>query len=304
MKHETKILLLSAALAAMMLPAAAQTSTTPTQPTPVPATRKPGEIQERKENQQDRIGEGVENGSLTAGEAGRLERQESRLNQEGRRMRATNGGKLTAADRAKLNRQQNRLSKEIYQQKHNAQKQNTNPKSEVGKRLENQQDRIGQGIENGSLTPAEAARLEKKEAAINHEVNNMHEHNGGKRTPAEKAKVNRQENRVSHQIYRDKHNNHRQHNYGAAETIAVQTAHPDRPRKRGRFVLSSAHQRSGDHIVQGLSPVRKAGDDVSDEKNSARQILGNMAAAGTGKRDSLLDKIGAFASQQHLPEAR
>ena len=188
MKHETKILLLSAALAALMLPAAAQTSTTPTQPTPVPATKKPGEIQERKENQQDRIGEGVENGSLTAGEASRLESQESRLNQEERRMRAANGGKLTAADRAKLNRQQNRLSKEIYQQKHNAQKQNTNPKSEVGK------------------------RLEKKDAAINHEVNNMREHNGGKLTPAEKAKVNRQENRMSRQIYRDKHNNHRQHN--------------------------------------------------------------------------------------------
>ncbi len=211
MKHNTKMILFSAALAAFMLPAAAQTSST-TQPTPMPATKKPGEIQERKENQQDRIGQGIENGSLTPGEAGRLESQESRLNREERRMRAANGGKLTAADRAKLNRQQNRLSKEIYQQKHDAQTQNTNPKSEVGKRMENQQDRIAQGIKSGSLTPAEAAQLEKKDAAINHEVKDMREDNGGKLTPAEKAKVNRQENRVSHQIYRDKHNNHRQHN--------------------------------------------------------------------------------------------
>lgn len=80
------------------------------------------------------------------------------------------------------------------------------PKSEVGQRMENQQDRIANGIKNDKLTPGEAAHLEKNQARINREVRNDRAANGGKLTPQEKAKVNRQLNRQSRQIYRDKHN--------------------------------------------------------------------------------------------------
>src|SRR6185295_10941644 len=40
------------------------------------------EIKERKENQQDRIAQGVKSGQLTAGETARLEAKEARLNRE------------------------------------------------------------------------------------------------------------------------------------------------------------------------------------------------------------------------------
>jgi len=82
-----------------------------------------GEVAERKENQQDRIAQGVSSGSLTAGEAGRLESKESALNQETRDMRALDGGKLTPGDKAVVNQQQDRLSRHIYAQKHDAQTQ-------------------------------------------------------------------------------------------------------------------------------------------------------------------------------------
>jgi hypothetical protein len=55
-------------------------------------------------------------------------------------MRKLDNGKLTAGDKKTLTQQQNQLSKQIYQDKHNSAVQNTNPKSEVGKRQENQQD--------------------------------------------------------------------------------------------------------------------------------------------------------------------
>ncbi len=42
--------------------------------------------------------------------------------------------------------------------------------NEVNDRQRNQQERIGKGVENGSLTPGETAHLEKQEAAIHHEV--------------------------------------------------------------------------------------------------------------------------------------
>ena len=38
---------------------------------------------------------------------------------------------------------------------------------EIQERKENQQDRIANGVANGSLTPHETANLENKEAALN-----------------------------------------------------------------------------------------------------------------------------------------
>jgi hypothetical protein len=74
----------------------------------------PQTIQQRKENQQDRIAQGVQSGQLTAGETKNLETKEAGLNKEKRTMRSEDDGHLTAADRAKLNNQQNRLSNRIY----------------------------------------------------------------------------------------------------------------------------------------------------------------------------------------------
>ncbi|HJT89115.1 MAG TPA: hypothetical protein VJ732_14705 [Bryobacteraceae bacterium] len=78
-----------------------------------------GRIQQRKENQQDRIAQGVASGQLTAGETANLENKESKLNREVRRDRLANGGTLTPAERRQVNRQQNRFSRSIYRDKHN-----------------------------------------------------------------------------------------------------------------------------------------------------------------------------------------
>jgi hypothetical protein len=80
-------------------------------------------INQRRENQQDRIAQGVKSGQLTAGETARLETREANVNREIRNDRAANGGHLTAGERAHINRQQNRMSGAIYRDKHNARKQ-------------------------------------------------------------------------------------------------------------------------------------------------------------------------------------
>jgi hypothetical protein len=199
MKMQSKSFILMAVMAGLMLPAAAQTSDSGT-----PA--KPATINQRKENQQDRIGDGIQSGQLTAREAGKLEKKESELNQEERDMRKLDNGHLTKADRAALNQQQNALSKNIYKQKHDAQVQNIDPKSEVGQRERNQQERIAQGVKSGQLTAGETANIEHREAAINKEVRNDRAANGGTLTQSERRQVNRQENRTSRAIYRKKHN--------------------------------------------------------------------------------------------------
>ena len=168
------------------------------------------QVNARFENQQDRIAAGVKSGQLTAKETATLEFKESQLKNEERFFRTENNGHLTKGEQVLLNKQENQLSKEIYNQKHDAQVQNENPKSEVGKRLENQQDRIGQGIQSGQLTAGEAARLEAREVELRHEISIDRNANGGKLTDAEKVEINKELDGLSARIYKQKHDDQTQ----------------------------------------------------------------------------------------------
>jgi len=175
------------------------TSTPPAQTKPDPTTA------QRKENQQDRIANGVQSGQLTAGETANLESKEAAINGETRADRAANGGKLTTGEKQQINHQQNQLSKQIYQDKHNA---NTAQygNNKVGQRRENQQDRVAQGVRSGQLTAGETAKLENQQRGINQQVRADRQANGGKLTAGEKAQINHEQNQASKNIYKDKHN--------------------------------------------------------------------------------------------------
>ncbi len=215
---KTRTLLLNGvALAALCVPAAfAQsappqtgstsptTQTSPSQASTSTSTTKPT-VAQRKTDQQDRIANGVQSGQLTAGETKNLETKEQDLNKEENNMRSQDDGHLTSADRTKLDRQQNNLSKNIYQDKHNANTAHYG-NNEVGQRKQNQQDRIAQGIRSGQLTAGETKNLENKEQGINRETRGMRQANGGKLTRADRRAVNQQQNKVSRQIYNKKHN--------------------------------------------------------------------------------------------------
>jgi hypothetical protein len=174
-----------------------------TQPTEKP---KEGSVNDRREDQQQRIANGVQSGQLTSGETKRLETREANLNREIKDDRQANGGKLTAQERQQVNRRQNNLSRSIYNDKHNAAQAHFG-NNEVGQRRENQQDRIAQGIRSGQMTPGEAARTENRERNINHSIATDRAANGGKLTAQERRNINHRQNSVSRQIYRQKHNN-------------------------------------------------------------------------------------------------
>lgn len=169
------------------------------------APARPATPAQRTQAQQNRIANGVKSGQLTAGETKRLERREAAINGEKRDMREDNGGKLSAADRARLNRQYNGLSRGIARDKHNAATARFG-NGRIGRRRENQQDRLAQGIKSGSLTPGEASRLEGRQQRLNRQTRDMREDNGGRLRAAQKRAVNRRQNRASRQIYRAKHN--------------------------------------------------------------------------------------------------
>jgi hypothetical protein len=78
--------------------------------------------------------------------------------------------------------------------------------NEVNAREANQQRRISQGEKSGQMTPAEAAKVQKREAHIqSREAADMAAHNGHL-TKKEQRNLNHRENRASREIYHKKHN--------------------------------------------------------------------------------------------------
>ena len=203
-------LLVNAASATTVLAqdqSSSQSSPAAATPAPEPEKKADPSIAQRKENQQDRIANGVKSGQLTAGETANLEKKEAAINKETSTDRAANGGKLTSAEKAQVNRQQNQMSKQIYADKHNANTAHYG-NNKVGQRRENQQDRIAQGIKSGQLTPGETAKLEKQQQGINKQVGSDRKANGGTLTASEKKQVNKEQeqNQASRNIYKKKHN--------------------------------------------------------------------------------------------------
>ena len=77
--------------------------------------------------------------------------------------------------------------------------------NQVNRREGHQQQRIGNGVANGTLSSKQATNLEKRETAVqNREKADMAAHNGHL-TKAEQKQLNREQNRTSKQIYKDKH---------------------------------------------------------------------------------------------------
>jgi len=76
-------------------------------------------VTKRQENQQERIGQGVKSGELTAKETEHLEAREAKIQHDKKEAKAD--GTVTRSERAKLHREENRTSRAIHRQKHDGQ---------------------------------------------------------------------------------------------------------------------------------------------------------------------------------------
>ncbi len=79
------------------------------------------QMDQRHDNQQRRIEQGVRSGELNGHEARRLEHQQMNIDRSEARMRYRNGGHLNRYQRARLAQRENRASQAIYRHKHNGQ---------------------------------------------------------------------------------------------------------------------------------------------------------------------------------------
>ena len=163
--------------------------------------------QQRDVNQQQRIEQGLKSGQLSSREAGSLERQEQHIDKM--EARDLKNGSISPAEQARLKAVQNRVSNNIYADKHNG--VTGNPNSASAQRMQadvqrnvNQQQRIQNGMDNGSLTNREAGKLERGQAhAAGREANAAADGHVGAR---EQRGIQRSENRQSGRVFRKKHN--------------------------------------------------------------------------------------------------
>ena len=85
----------------------------------VPVAASAQEVSGREQQQQQRIGQGLASGQITAGGSAKLERREARINASRRADLAANGGHLTPGEYRNLNHRETAASAQIYKDKHN-----------------------------------------------------------------------------------------------------------------------------------------------------------------------------------------
>jgi hypothetical protein len=84
----------------------------------------------------------------------------------------------------------------------------THPRrAEVNHRLDNQHNRVKNGVKDGDLTKKQAHQIKREDRHIRREERHMAAKDGGHISKADQAKLNRQENHVSRQINRDEARN-------------------------------------------------------------------------------------------------
>jgi hypothetical protein len=99
--------------------ASAQTSTTSGAGPGVvdPGHPRVNEVNQREENQQQRIANGVSSGKLNSQQTANLEKRETGVQNREQKDMAAHNGHLTKAEQKGINRQQNRISRSIAKDK-------------------------------------------------------------------------------------------------------------------------------------------------------------------------------------------
>jgi ribosomal protein S13 len=163
---------------------------------------------QRDITQESRIEQGLKSGQLSTGEAAKLERGEARIDRMEKN--ALKDGNLSQQEADRINRAQNVESNKINALKHNDVTGNPNSASsqrmlaDVQRNI-NQQSRIEQGVQNGSLSNTEVSNLERGQAGVNRAAARAGV--DGHVSANEQARIQNKENRQSRKIFREKHNN-------------------------------------------------------------------------------------------------
>ena len=165
------------------------------------------DMTQRDINQESRIRNGLQDGSLTTREAALLEKREGAADRM--QANALKDGKLSDAERARITRAENRNSRAITTARGNG--IDGNPLSASSQRMQagvqrdiNQQQRIENGIQSGQLSNKEAGQLERGQARTDRQE--FRAGRDGHVGAGEARAVNNAENQQSARIHNKRHN--------------------------------------------------------------------------------------------------
>jgi len=160
---------------------------------------------QRDVNQQTRIEQGMQNGTITTREGAQLERQESTVDRL--QQRELRDGTLSTQDAARLRAAQNQTSRDISRANNNG--VNGNPLSASSQREQqevqrniNQENRIQAGVANGGLNNHEVSRLEGSQARTDRAEYRAGWN--GRVSQREEERVNNRDNRNSYRIHQQR----------------------------------------------------------------------------------------------------
>ncbi len=112
-----KKLIATTAFAALLIAAAPAAVMAQTTDTTVPNHPRVNEVDQRLQNQQNRIDAGVANGQINANQAARDQKTDAKVSQELSADEAKNGGHITKAEQTHMNNQLNKDSTRIRHQR-------------------------------------------------------------------------------------------------------------------------------------------------------------------------------------------
>jgi hypothetical protein len=182
-------------------------------PTNIPSHGRIDEVNQRDDNQQNRIDSGEADGQLNKAQAARDQAHLDHQEAVQQKQEAADGGHLTKREDIKDNQSLNASSNNIYKEKHITNVGGHEPVnipghpgiSEVDKRDNNQEKRIDQGEADGQLSKAQGAR---DQAHLDHEEaiqRKQEAANGGHLTKGEYQQDNKSLNKSSGKIHRQRH---------------------------------------------------------------------------------------------------
>ena len=161
---------------------------------------------QRDVNQEQRIENGLQNGTITTRENAELQRDEAHVDKL--QAKDLKNGSLSPAEKAQLTAAQNKTSRDIHTATTNG--INGNPLSASSQRAQadtqrniNQQQRINNGVKDGSLTNHEASKLERGQAHV--DSREARAGANGNVSAAEQRRIARADNRQSARIHRQRH---------------------------------------------------------------------------------------------------
>ena len=161
---------------------------------------------QRDVNQEQRIENGLQNGSITTRENSELQREESHVDKM--QARDMKDGSMSPEEKARLTAAQNKVGHDIAQAKTNG--VHGNPLSASSQRAQadvqrdvNQQQRINNGVRDGSLTNRQAAKLERGQSHV--DAREARAGADGHIGAREQRGIQRADNRQSKRIYNKRH---------------------------------------------------------------------------------------------------